>query len=145
MAELRNPSAERWDWDRAFREAGLDTPFPRRISFADVDSETEIRGNYLVIEGKRLSLSGAPTPLAGGQLYTMRRRVADGRTCLVHWGIPPDDIHFMQHFDFEQPHPATLHDFHAFVKAWAMWADTHPRQPAGGATFRFTYQQEEAS
>jgi hypothetical protein len=142
MGELRNPTAVRWDWDKMLREAKLCNPFPRGITFADVDSETEIGGNFLVIEGKRPAYDGTPSPLSGEQLYTMRKRVADGRTCLVHWGIPPDDIRFMQHFGCERPHPATIHDFFRFVKGWASWAEQHPRMPSGKSTFSCTYRHD---
>lgn len=121
MGELRNPQADRWDLDRAFREAGISSPFPRGITFADVDSETEINGHFLVIEGKR-----EHEKLSPGQSYTMAARARDGRTCLVIYGTPPVDVTAMQLWG-EPRQAATLADVHDFVLEWAQWADAEPR------------------
>ena len=126
MAELRNPTADRWDFDKGFRECGLAHCFPRNISFADVDSETEINGHFLCIEGKRDG-----EVLHGGQLYAMRARVRDGRTCLIVYGDPPYDVRKLQLFEHDPLRgirAANLHAFHAVCRAWATWADQQPRR-----------------
>jgi hypothetical protein len=123
MSVLRNKAAIRWDFDEAFELSGLASPFPRGISFADVDSETEIHGRFLDIEGKRDGET-----LSAGQRYTMDAKVRDGRTCVVVRGIPPHDIHSIQIW----PGPvwsANLSDFHRLVAKWAQWADQQS-QPA---------------
>ncbi len=135
MSKLRNPTADRWDLDLGFEEWGLSPPFPRRISFADVDSETEINGHFLVIEGKR-----EHERLAGGQLYTNRRRVLDGRTVLVIYGDPPYDVRYMQHFQRDPKRgiaPATLRDVQAFCWAWAVWAEVQEAPAARVSVFRY--------
>lgn len=65
MAELRNPTAARWDFDKLNREHGLSCPFPDGISFADVDIEIEINSHFLVVEGKRIGQSLESGPAAG--------------------------------------------------------------------------------
>lgn len=120
MGELRNPTADRWDFDRGYREKGLGACFPRGITHADVDSETEINGRWLVIEGKR-----EHERLSGGQLYANRVRVRQGRTVLIVYGNPPYDVIAMQNFrrmPNEGIEPATLADVHRFCREWAQWA-----------------------
>lgn len=121
MAELRNPVADRWDFDKGFRETQLGACFPRHITFADVDTETEINGRFLVIEGKR------PTEtLSGGQLYANRMRVRDGRTVFVVYGQPPYEVEALQFFKFgalDGKVAASLADLHDWCQAWATWAD----------------------
>jgi hypothetical protein len=128
MGELRNPLADRWDLDKGIREQGLWQPFPRRITFADLDSETEIHGQYLDIEGKR---EGQEMPY--GQWKTYCERVRDGRTVLLIYGDPPYDVRQMFHFkggaDPVQRGtciPATLQDVLWFCTLWARWADKQP-------------------
>lgn len=121
MAVLRNHLAVRWDLDLAFRAAGLDTPFPRGITFADVDGETEINGQYLVMEGKR-----ADEELSLGQAYTMDARVRDGRTCVVVYGEPPTGIVAMRVWGAKR-HPVVLDAFWSFVREWVQWAETNRR------------------
>ena len=128
MAELRNPTADRWDFDRGYRELRLGPCFPRGISHADVDSETEINGRWLVIEGKR-----AHERLQGGQLYTNRARVREGRTVLIVYGDPPYDVVAMQHFRWgadDGIEPASLADVHRFCSEWARWAESDRRAAA---------------
>lgn len=128
MAELRNPAADRWDLDKGIRELGLPPAFPRGISFADVDSETEIRGRFLVIEGKRLG-----EQLRAGQWRACRARVLDGRTVLLIYGDPPYDVRAMAHFHggvdpvrTGRCVPATLPDVLGFCWQWAEWAIAQP-------------------
>lgn len=128
MGELRNPVADRWDLDKGIREQGLWSPFPRGITFADLDSETEIRGHYLVIEGKRDG-----EQMTGGQWKTNCARVRDGRTVLLIYGDPPHDVRRMAHFQGAPDPvrtgtcvPATLEDVLYFCCWWARWADKQP-------------------
>lgn len=121
MAILRNHIAARWDLDLAFKAAGLGTPFPRGITFGDVDAETEINGQYLVMEGKR-----AGEEPSAGQTYTMDARVRDGRTCIVVYGDPPTGIVAMRVWGGDK-RPITLQQFWAFIHAWAEWAETSQR------------------
>jgi hypothetical protein len=128
MGELRNPAADRWDLDRGIRERRLWAPFPRGITFADLDSETEIRGQYLDIEGKREGEELRP-----GQWKSSCARVRDGRTVLLIYGDPPHDIRQMAHFRGGVDPvrrgaciPATLEDVLLFCFLWARWADEQP-------------------
>ena len=128
MAELRNPIADRWDLDKGIREQQLWAPFPRGITFADLDNETEIHGQYLDIEGKREGQE-----LSGGQWRSSCQRVRDGRTVLLIYGDPPYDIRQMFHFAGGVDPvrlgicvPATLGDVLMFCTLWALWADKQP-------------------
>lgn len=128
MAELRNPLADRWDLDKGIREQGLHRPFPRGITFADQDSETEIRGQYLNLEGKREG-----EEMRAGQWRTNCARVRDGRTVLLIYGDPPYGIRQMCHFRggpdpvrVGKCVPATLEHVLYFCTFWAAWADRQP-------------------
>lgn len=140
MAELRNPRADRWDLDRGIRELALGPCFPRGITFADLDSETEINGRYLVIEGKR-----GGEPLRPGQWRACRARVRDGRTVLIIYGDPPYGVRQMAAFTGGPDPvrdggcvPASLRDVLAFCAAWAAWAQAQPAPPARPSSFRGT-------
>lgn len=122
MGVLRDRAAVRWDLDEAFQEAGLTNPFPRGITFADVDFEIEINGHFLVIEGKRDG-----QVLSRGQAYTMTARWRDGRTCLVIWGDPPHEVTAWQLFNETSRVPDDLAGVHAVIAAWAKWADAAER------------------
>ncbi len=123
MSELRNMFAYRWDFDRGLRESGWGNPFPRGITHADVDAEIEIGGHFLVIEGKRTH-----ERLTGGQLYAMRARVEDGRTCLIVYGCPEElRIDYLQQFPRER-YPATWETYHRFCAAWAEWAQANSKR-----------------
>lgn len=129
MGELRNLVAERWDFDRGFREQGLGPCFTRRITFGDLDAETEVNDRFLCIEGKR-----EDEPLSKGQYYTNAARVRNGRTVLIVHGDPPYDVRYVHRFrwklrgqagyedylrSFKSDRvPATLADLHAFCSHW---------------------------
>lgn len=121
MATLRNHFAARWDLDQAFEFSGLGNPFPRGITFGDIDAETEIGGRFLIIEGKR-----EHEELSAGQAHTMDARAADGRTCLVIYGDPPGGVRAMRVWGHERV-AASIADVHLFVHAWAQWAERQPR------------------
>ena len=113
-----------WDWDKMLKPFGA--YFPRGISCADVDSETEIKGQFLVLEGKRTGES-----LQGGQLYTMNARLRDARTCFIVYGIPElDEVTHIQHWGYGLRQRGNAEDLHRLIKQWADWADTQPsREP----------------
>lgn len=130
MSELRNKAATVWDFDLGHRMNGLSNPFPRGITHADVDSETEISGQFFVIEAKRV-INGRPEKLSTGQILTNRERVRQGRTVLVVWGDPETlRVDYMQLFSHGEIMPATWRDFHRFESDWAAWAERQWRPPA---------------
>ncbi len=134
MAVVRNHAAARWDFDLAFQDAGLPAPFPRRISFGDIDAElcvgpggeleTEIGGHFMVIEGKRDG-----EQLSIGQKRTMAARARDGRFCIVVRGSPPCDVHSIEVWGGRE-RPASIADLHDLVRRWADWAGSEPLPPA---------------
>jgi hypothetical protein len=130
MSELRNLTATRWDWDKMLKPLG--NPFPRGISCADVDSETEIRGRFLVLEGKRTF-----EQILGGQKYTMDARVRDGRTCFIVYGVPEKGIITeMLHWGHGKRQPATVETLHEWIRRWAEWADSQPPPPTRKSEFQ---------
>jgi hypothetical protein len=106
-------------------------PFPRGITHADQDSETEINGRFLCVEGKRTG-----ERLERGQKYTMEARVRDGRTCLIVYGNPETlTITHLQHY----PGPVVAADwqmFYEFERAWAAWAEQQPKPEDRTSAFR---------
>lgn len=128
MSELKNPRAARWDWDKILKPFGI--YFPRKISFGDVDGEVEIKGQFLVTEGKRDFET-----VKGGQLYAMNARVKDGRTVFIVYGCPETgEIVRLQHW----PNRAVSGDaktLHQWVKKWSTWADKQPPATSRVSTF----------
>lgn len=84
MARLGNLFAVRWDWDTWLEPFGAWAP--RGITTADVDSETEQNGHYLVLEGKR-----EKEEIKGGQKRAMDARVKSGRECIIVYGNPGEN------------------------------------------------------
>lgn len=127
MSELRNTAAPRWDPDKAFRELRLGSPFRGRISFGDVDTETEIKRNFLVVEGKREFDDGRLEQMSQGQVIAMGQRRLDGRTIVIIWGYPEtNEIRWMQHYGQSGVATADWPRFWRFCRAWADWARLNP-------------------
>lgn len=123
MAPLRNRRYELWDWDTRLQAEGRGACFPRRITCANVDSETEINGHWLVLEGKRPG-EGMPE----GEIRTLDARVLDGRTVLVVVGDPDGELVAIQNWRTKgELKPATWADLWDLLKQWADWAQTQPR------------------
>jgi hypothetical protein len=132
MSELRAENAKRWDLDKIFREKGYPNPFPGKITFADVDFETEIKSHFLVLEGKRKGQS-----LETGQKLAMDARCKDGRTCVVFYGNPDTgEISEMQIWPNERQ-PANRKILWDFINQWAKWAKAQTPPEPRYSTFLF--------
>lgn len=132
MSELRNEKAKRWDLDAIFRLACGLSPLPGKISFADVDFETEIHRHFLVLEGKRVGQE-----LGEGQERAMTARYEDGRTCVAFWGNPDTgEVSRMQIWP-EGRKPASRKILWDFINQWAKWAKAQERPTPRSSAFSF--------
>lgn len=131
MSELRNPTAPRWDPDRAYKDALWASPFAgTRISHGDTDFELERNGQWLVIEGKRL---GEEMPT--GQRLTNEERVRQGRTVLLIYGDPPTGIVAMQHYPGPIREATWAHVWH-FERTWFEWANQQDKPAFVESSFK---------
>lgn len=103
--QLRQNNDNRWDF-----LAGV---LPHKINPTDIDLMYERRGQFLVLEGKRV----------GAQFGIGQRRFYDALNALpqftvVHfYGAPPDDVTAYAGWGRE-PHPGTTDDLRESVRRW---------------------------
>lgn len=150
MAELSNPGAPRWDWDRGLREAGFPQAFKNSaITHADLDGCTDTNGHFLAVEGKRIGPNGFLEPLSQGQLINRTALVRDGWTVYVVWGFAwPENAAVITNIthmarvrrpedDWRDPSayavPASWEDYYNAINAWreaALLTDTPKSRPS---------------
>lgn len=112
--QLRNPSAERWDF-----LAGI---LPRGIEPTDIDLAIEAgHGHFLFAEGKR---NGEPMP-TGQRIFLERLRAPKSVTVVQFLGEPPDEIEAFGILGREPTFGDTA-DFIAAIRRWFEWAERQP-------------------